>query len=470
MTSPGGGAATAFDVADRIRGKTASPWDVYGERIRRFEIHLNGSEIEMVRGPVAFEGFGLRLIAPRNGGVGVGFAASSDRTPEGVDATLAAATGVSQHASFPAKRVEFTGSGAPGTADLDLVDRALWEDPVRTLESFSEKLLEAAGSTPGVEPSFGSIRGTLAEVTYANSAGAHSGYSHTLVELEVAVKASGGAEGAPPGEYWVNSRARHLDSRKLVDEARSWATKAEDARHAKAPPNGKLKVVFPASVLSEILPVALGFRMSGSAELRKMTPTPGTQVAADAVTVVDDGLLPGAVATAPHDDEGTPQRRGSLVDAGKSGETLYDLLHAEAAGRRTTGNGRREQPATPAWFRFVSPPSPAATTLSIRSGGGGSDAEMIEATGDGIWLDQLGWAFPDPVSTAFGGEIRLGYRIRNGKLAEPLRGGTVGGVILTQPSEMSFLKAVTAVGGVPSLIGNLHSPTLLVSNVDVAGA
>jgi TldD protein len=463
-------AATAFQVADRIQGKVAAPWDVFAERLRRFEVHLNGAEIEMVRGPIALEGFGLRLMTPRNGGVGVGFAASSDLTPEGIDATAAAAAAVGRHASFPAKRVELPGTTASATGELDLVDPALWADPVRTLERFSAELIEAASSVRNVQPSFGSVRGTLAEVTYTNSSGAHVSYPHTLVELEIALKASGGPEGTPPGEYWVNSRTRHLDPQKLNAEARGWAKKAEDARHAEAPPSGKLKVLFPSTVLSDILPAALGFRMSGVAELRKMTPAPGTPIASESITITDDGLLPGAVGTSPHDDEGTPQRRGTIVEAGKSGETLYDLLHAEAAGRRTTGNGRRESPGATGWFRFVSPPGPWPTTLSVHPGAGGTDAELIEAAGDGIWLDQLGWAFPDPISTAFGGEIRLGYRIRNGKLAEPLRGGTVGGILLAQPNEPSFLKAVSALGGAATLVGQLHSPTLLVNDVDVAGA
>jgi TldD protein len=470
MTTPTAAPDTAFRVADRIRGKAGSTWDVFAERARRFEIHLNRTTVEMVRGPLTIEGFGLRLITPQNGGLGVGFAASSDLSSEGIDSALASAKAVGRLGSFPAKQMEFPGQVGAAPADLELVDHGLWAEPLRTLEAFAEQLVEAAGSVRNVEPSFGSVRGTLAEVTYANSAGAHVSYPHTIVDLEIAVKASGGPEGPAPGEYWVNSRFRHIDARKLVQEARGWAKKAEDARHAAAPPNGKLKVIFPASVLSDILPAAIGFRFSGIAELRKMAPAPGTSVAAEGITVTDEGARPRALGSSPHDDEGTPQRRGTLIEAGKSQETLYDLLHAEAAGHRSTGNAKRAPLATPVWFRFSFPPSPGPTTLAVRAGDGGTDQELIEAAGEGIWLDQLGWAFPDPVSTAFGGEIRLGYRIRNGKLAEPLRGGTVGAVILAGPDEPSFLKSVTSIGRTPELIGQLESPTLLVENVDVAGA
>ena len=35
-------AQTAMLVAERLRGKLEGPWDAYGERSRRYEIHVNG--------------------------------------------------------------------------------------------------------------------------------------------------------------------------------------------------------------------------------------------------------------------------------------------------------------------------------------------------------------------------------------------------------------------------------------------
>jgi len=65
-------ADTAFRVAEALR--VDGPWEVFGERSRRYEIHFNGRSIEMVRGPISLEGYSLGLFRQRDGGAGVGLA------------------------------------------------------------------------------------------------------------------------------------------------------------------------------------------------------------------------------------------------------------------------------------------------------------------------------------------------------------------------------------------------------------
>ncbi|HZY70076.1 MAG TPA: TldD/PmbA family protein [Thermoplasmata archaeon] len=464
-----GAAATAFRVADRLRPKAQGPWEVFGERIQRFEIHFTGGSIEMVRGPIQAEGYGVRTFAPHNGGMGVGFAASSDLSGEGVDGAHALAMAVGKHSQFPAKKVDLPTRSAGSPVDLQIVDRALWERPIDTLESFASELIAATSTTPHIVPSFGSVRATLAEATIANSAGATAAYSHSFVDLEIAVKASGGAEGPAPGEWWVNARFNQLPRDYAKTEAPGWLRRAEDVRHAEPTPGGHTRVLFPPDVLDGIVPVPLGFRLSGSAALRKMTPKVGTEVAPALLSIHDDGLLPRALGSAPVDDEGSPQRRGTLIDQGKTAETICDLLHGEAIGTGTSGNARREPPGFLAEMRFTNAPVPGPTTMVVSPGTGGTDEEMIEAAGDGIWLDQLGWAFPDPISTAFGGEIRLGYRIRRGRREEAVRGGTLGGILLTPEGSPSFLRSISAIGSKPLIVGTMSTPTWQVDDVEVAG-
>jgi predicted Zn-dependent protease len=149
---------------------------------------------------------------------------------------------------------------------------------------------------------------------------------------------------------------------------------------------------------------------------------------------------------------------------------LYDVLHASAAGRTSTGSGLRDSLAYPEWEHFSTQPHPIGTTIVVGSGDGGTDAELAEIAGEGIWVDQLGYAFPDPLSAAFGGEIRIGYRIHHGKIAEPLRGGTVGGVVVGGEGEKSLLNSVLSLGKTADLTAHLSCPTLVVGNVSVGGA
>ena len=468
MTGSTGVASTAFEVADRIRGK--GPWDVFAERVRRYEIHLNGRSVEMARGPIEVEGYGLRVFRHRNGKTGVGFQASTDLSEAGIRSAFASAESLTPHSAFPAQKVDLPSPSKRAGPEVEIRDPHLWDRPMESLEEYVHELLGAFEGRPGVGPSFGSVRATLSETTAANSQGLRASYAHTIVELEVAVKASGGAEGPPPGEYWVNDSMRRLDPKGLPAQVDDWCRYAQDTRRAVAPPAGELPVVLPASILSSILPPVIGLRCTGPARLREIAPELGTRWGAESVTIHDDGRVPWSVASSPFDDEGTPQRKREVISAGSVVGLLYDVLHASAFERSSTGNALRGSDL--GGFRdsrrFLHAPNGTSTTLVVAPGTGGTDAELVAAAGDGLWVQQLGWAIPDPISGAFGGELRIGYRIRHGKLAEPVRGGTIGGVVMAPAGQPSLLASVAAIGSKPSLVEGLLSPTMLVRPLTVA--
>jgi len=174
--------------------------------------------------------------------------------------------------------------------------------------------------------------------------------------------------------------------------------------------------------------------------------------------------------SSPVDDEGVPQRRRLLVDHGAISEILYDTLHAGAYDAHSTGNAFRGiWSGFPTWYRFLQPPAISPSTIVVSPGDGGTDAELIEAARDGLWIQEIGWSSPDPVSGAFGGEIRLGYRIRDGKLAEPIRGGTVGGFVFAPAGSPSLLSRLQAIGSTSRFVEPVSSPPVLIRELPVGG-
>jgi predicted Zn-dependent protease len=467
MTPPDSPSPLGYRVADRV--KADGPWEVFAERARRYEVHFNGTVTEAVRGPLLVEGYGLRVFRARGDRTGIGFQASTDASEEGIRTSAADAETISAFSDFPAKKIALPSAPAP-TEALDIVDAHLWEAPLPWLEQYTAALLAPFDSVKDVVPSFGSLRATLTETSIANSAGARAHYRDTTVAVEIAVKAFGGPEGVGPGEYWVTDMVRRLDPPHAGDPVPSWCQYARDARRAKAPPTGDLPVVFPAAVSATILPAVLGFRWTGAARLREMAPAAGSQVGSAEVSIYDDAHFPWGPNSSPVDDEGTPTGRRNLVQKGVTAELLYDVLHGGAFDVPPTGNALRGFSfGARDWMRFTHTPGLTSSTLVIEPGSGGNDQEIVEATGDGIWVQQLGYAFPDPISSAFGGEIRIGYRIRGGKLAEPVRGGTVGGVVVAGPGDPSMLANISAVGSRATLADSLSSPTLLIRPLTVAG-
>jgi predicted Zn-dependent protease len=463
-------ADTAFRYADRIRPTLAPPWDVFGERIRRYEIHFNGRTVEMTRGPVRIEGVGVRVFRPVGDELGVGFASGTLTSQDGSLLIAEAAERSVHYATFPAASVQLPDRPLGQSGELEIRDPHLWERPQESLEELSHALFEAFERRSSESPSFGSVRASLVESTITNSSGLAGAFAHTTLELEVAIKASGGPEGPAPGEFWVNRVYRRLGPESLPAQISKWARLAQDARGAAAAPTGNLPVVLPTECWSEILPPVIGYRFTAAARLREASPDRGAVYGAPEVSISDDARYPGGILSAPFDDEGSPTRRVPLIERGSTQGLLYDSLHSAAFREPSTGSGRRGGLFGPdPWIHFTHAPAPKGTTIDVHPGSGGSIAELIESVSDGILVEQLGWAFPDPVSANFGGELRIGYRIRGGKIAEPIRGGTVGGAVLGPPGRPTLLNSIVALGSKPELHGQLHAPACVTTGLTVAG-
>ena len=459
----------AEELADRLGSRLGSPWEVYLERTRRFEVHLAGDRIEMRRGPIEMLGFGLRLLRRAGEQVGVGIAASSDFSPGSLGKAVRDAEETASRAPSPAKEVALPRGRASSVADLGIRDERLVADPPGVIAEYARELLAGVVDRSRVVPSFGSVRAAITDASMTNSEGATASFASTKVDLEFALKAFGGPEGRPPGEHWVTRRTRHVPRQGIAEEVRGWCGRAEDARAARPTEAGLTRVLFPAAVMADVLPSILGYRFSGQAAVRGMAPKPGDEVASPLISVTDDGRYPGSIVTAPWDDEGTPHGTLPLVVRGKFQGPMLDAVYAGALGGHPTGHGHRDSLLFELDDRFRVPVSPIPTTLVLATGDGGSDEELMEAAGDGIWLEQLGYAFPDGVTSAFGGEIRLGYRIRGGKKAEPIRGGTVGGFAMGPAETPPLLASVKALGSQGTLVGRLAAPTLLVEGFPIAG-
>lgn len=467
MSAPG--TDLTAQVAAHLRSRVAPPWEIFAQRLRRHEIHLVGRRIELVRGPIELEGFGLRVLRSAAGTTKVGVASTNDLETESIDRVIALAESAAQFSEFPAASVELPGP-APGPAAPTTTDPRIRDTPQKSISVFTDDLLRGFDGVQDVVPSFGSIRVTYTENAIANSAGLDVQWAGTQAELEFAVKANGGPEGAAPSEYWVNRTARQLDPKALGVGVARWCQVARDMRGAGPPTSGDLNLVIPGEVLSDILPAVLGYRLTGAARLRKIAPDPGTTIASSEVTIHDNPLLPWGARSSPFDDEGVPRRSIVLLEHGTVQTCMYDLLHAAHFGASETGHAVRSWAATGSTpFRFPGAISPGASNLVVEPGAGGSDSELVEAAGDGIWLEQIGFPFPDPMGGTYGGEIRAGYRIRNGKLAEPIRGGTVGGFVLAGPKTPSLLSGIRCVGKTPEIIGSLSSPAVLAQGISVAG-
>jgi PmbA protein len=67
----------------------------------------------------------------------------------------------------------------------------------------------------------------------------------------------------------------------------------------------------------------------------------GQKVAAESVTIIDDGTIPGLFGSSPFDDEGVPSRRTAVIEKGVLKSYLLNTYAARKLGMKTTGNASR---------------------------------------------------------------------------------------------------------------------------------
>jgi TldD protein len=190
---------------------------------------------------------------------------------------------------------------------------------------------------------------------------------------------------------------------------------------AQPAPAGTYTVVLSSEAGGTLIHESVGHGLEADLNLKGLSVYSGRigeKVASELITVIDDGRDPGKRGTSAMDDEGTPTQRTVLIEKGVLRTYLSDRKHAEKLGIRRSGNARRES------FRHL--PICRMTNTMIAPGESDPD-EIVRSVKDGIFVKKMGGGQVDVVSGNFAFEVTECYRIRDGKIAEPLRGATLVG-------------------------------------------
>jgi TldD protein len=238
-----------------------------------------------------------------------------------------------------------------------------------------------------------------------------------------------------------------------------------------AAPAGEMQVVLGPGWPGVLLHEAIGHGLEGDFN-RKGTSAfsgrIGERVAAPGVTVIDEGAIGQRRGSLTIDDEGTPTGRTVLIENGILKGYLQDRLNARLMGMQPTGNGRRES--------FAHAPMPRMTN-TFMLGGGDDPAELVERVPDGIYAKSFGGGQVDITSGKFVFSCTEAYRIRGGKIAEPIKGATLigdGPTVLTRVkgigNDLELDEGVGICGkGGQSVPAGVGQPTLLIDGLTVGG-
>jgi len=144
----------------------------------------------------------------------------------------------------------------------------------------------------------------------------------------------------------------------------------------------------------------------------------GEKVASEKLTIIDDGITPNGLRTAPTDAEGVPSQRNLIIENGILRGYIYDSYTAYREGRESTGNAFRQ---------FRTPISIAPRNMII-TGEEMKLEELISEIKEGVLIIGVMGAHSTNIATgAFSITANPSYAIIRGELTGQLRGCMVAG-------------------------------------------
>lgn len=165
----------------------------------------------------------------------------------------------------------------------------------------------------------------------------------------------------------------------------------------------------PRAVLDLLRPVAAV--VNGRAVEKGISPWKdrlGERVAAEHVTIWDDGTLPWAPGSAPFDDEGTPCQRRAIIERGVLRSFALDRQSAAALGQAPTENAARAS--------LEAAPAPSIHNLVLEPGERSARA-LLQDMRQGVVIDALVGTFAgNPYGGAVSGTVQIGYKVEGGEI------------------------------------------------------
>ena len=444
----------AEDVVGRAR--PGEEVEAYVARGHDLEVRAYEGEVESLAS-ASSSGIGVRVLltdGESGGRLGFAWAGSLDR--DVVEATLAEARDNATFAT-PDPDVVFAQPDGVTAASLDLWDPGVADTPTERKVAMAielERLVRAHPQIRQVDSAdYGDER---VEVALASTTGIRATNRRTGSFISVSAIAGEGADTQTGTGFSVARSPEGLDIDAAGADAILRSTRMLGATKA---PSARVTVVFDRRVASTLLGV-VSSALSGEAVVKGRSffaGRLGEEVAAGAVTLVDDPTDPRAFAATAYDGEGLACRRNVLIEDGVLRAFLYDTVSARRAGTASTGSAVRGG--------FAGTPGAGCRALTLRPGTLDQRA-ILEAVGAGVYVQSVTGVHSgvNPVSGDFSVGIE-GLMIRDGALAEPVREVTVASTL------QKMLQSVLHIGGdVEWLPGIAAGQTLAIGEMQLSGS
>ncbi len=287
---------------------------------------------------------------------------------------------------------------------------------------------------------------------YANSLGFVGSYRGSYCAVSVAPIAQ---DGGMQRDYWYSVARRAAALESPEDVGRKAAERALRKLGARKVATCHVPVIFDPetarSLVGHVFEAVRGDAIYRSASF--LTGKLGRKVAAENVTIVDDGLRPGGFGSRPFDDEGIPSSLTPVIEKGVLQNYLLNCYTARKLNLRTTGNASRG---------IAGPPSVGPKNFYLAAGPHSAE-EIRRSVKNGLYVTEL-IGFGVNIVTGDYSRGAAGLWIENGEFAYPVEEVTIAGNL------REILNHLEMIGSDLEFRSAVAAPTLLVSGLTVAGS
>ena len=262
-------------------------------------------------------------------------------------------------------------------------------------------------------------------------------------------------------------RTEKVNPKKVARKAAETALKMLTAAEC---PSGKMPVVIGNGWGGVLFHESCGHPLESSAVAKGLSCFSnnkiGDYIASPVVSAVDDSTSPSEWGSIDIDDEGNPGTKRLLIKNGKLNDYMIDDLNGRRMNREGNGACRRQN------YRYI-PTSRMSNTYICN--GKNTPEEIIAATKLGLYAVGFNGGSVDPTTGEFNFGCSEAYIIRDGKIAEPVKGATLIGkgfeILKKIDMVANDLELAQGMCGASSgsIRTNVGQPTLRISEVTVGG-
>ncbi|MCL4807459.1 MAG: TldD/PmbA family protein [Thermoanaerobaculia bacterium] len=434
--------AAAHAAVKAALGKGAQEAAARTYRVREVEVKWRDGKLEQIH-EATTRGLGLTLyVDGRYANV-----STSDLRPEALDTFIGDSVVLTRALTKDPFRTLPDPKLYEGQAKVDL----LLEDPKYATvtpeqrRAVAKEIEAAARSVKGADAILSvtsSFSDTLAETWRVTSNGFSGSRRDTSfwISAEVSVK---DPDGRKPEDYSYGGSRFVAEIPKSADVGREAAERALSRLGAKKGDSAVLTMAVENRTAGRLPAYLLGPLSGGALQQKRsfLEGKLGETIASPLVTLVDDPLVPKGFGSRLFDGEGIAAKRMPVLEAGVLKTYFIDTYYGKKLQMAPTTAG----------------PSNLVWTLGDKD-----QAALLAAMKDGILVT----GFLGGNSNGLTGDFSLGvqgFRVRGGKLAEPVGEMNISG------NHLDLWKRLAAVGNDPFPYSSMKTPTLVFEGVQFAG-